>query len=120
VVFASGLRRVARDTRKPFPTQQKRNQTVSARNKNILLVVMSIVILVPSMAGFVMKFIEFIHTFQGESDGAFAITPMLNYMLASLGFFCLLIWATVNGMFHDIEKPKYHMLEIDDLLNKQR
>ena len=59
---------------------------------------MSVAILVPSMAGFVMKFIEFMRTFQGETDGAFAITPMLNYLLASLGFFCLLIWATFNGM----------------------
>ena len=90
------------------------------RTKSIVLIVMSIVILVPSMTGFVMKFIEFIHTFQGESGGAFAITPMLNYLLASLGFFCLLVWAAVNGMFHDIERPKHQMLEIDALLDKQR
>ena len=91
----------------------------NSRTKTIVLIVMSIVILVPSMAGFVMKFIEFIHTFKAESDGAFAITPMLNYLLASLGFFCLLIWAVANGMFHDIESPKHRMLEIDEILDKQ-
>jgi hypothetical protein len=84
----------------------------------MVLLVMAIVILVPSMLGFVTKFIEFIHTFRGEADGAFAVTPILNYLLASIGFFCMLIWATVNGMFHDVERPKYRMLEIDEALNK--
>ncbi len=87
--------------------------------KTIILVLMSVCILVPSMAGFVMKFIEFIHTYQSESDGAFAITPMLNYLLASLGFLCLLIWSIANGMFHDIEKPKHTMLEIEAQLDRQ-
>jgi hypothetical protein len=95
------------------------NQPRPSRARTITLIVMSIVILVPSMTGFVMKFIEFIHTFQGESDGAFAITPMLNYLLASLGFFCLLLWATLNGMFHDLERPKYHMLEVEEQLDRQ-
>ena len=75
-------------------------------------------ILVFSGLGFAAKFIEFIHTFQSESDGAFAITPMVNYLLASAGFFCLLVWATFNGMFHDIEKPKHTMLENDSALDR--
>lgn len=95
-------------------------QARPSRVKTAVLVVMSVAILVPSMAGFVMKFIEFIHTFRSASDGAFAITPMLNYALASLGFFCMLIWATFNGMFHDIERPKHTMLEIEEMLNEQQ
>ena len=47
---------------------------------------------------------------------------MVNYLLASLGFLCLLLWAAVNGMFHDMEKPKRIMLRremmLDDNLNK--
>lgn len=82
----------------------------------------AIVILTPSMMGFVMKFFEFIHTFRDDSQGAFAITPMVNYLLASLGFFCLLLWATMNGMFQDLEKPKHVMLDreimLDDQLNQ--
>ena len=81
---------------------------------------MAIAILVPSMIGFAMKFIEFIRTFQGDVAGIFAITPISNYLLASLGFFCLLIWATMNGMFHDIERPKHRMLEIDQQLDRQK
>ena len=91
----------------------------TSRLKNTTLLVMAILILVPSMMGFVAKFIEFIHTFQGEADGAFAITPMLNYLLASVGFFCMLIWAISNGMFHDMEKPKHYMLEVEAQLDQK-
>ena len=78
----------------------------------------AVIILTPSMIGFVMKFSEFIHTFRGESEGAFAITPMVNYLLASLGFFCLLLWSAVNGMFHDMEKPKHLMLQREMMLDE--
>ena len=89
----------------------------NSRLKSITLIVMSLVILIPTMAGFAMKFIEFVHTFRSRSDGVFAITPMTNYLLASLGFFCMLIWAACNGMFHDIERPKYHMLDTEQQLD---
>ena len=73
-------------------------------------VIMGVVILLPSMVGFVNKFLEFRNVVKGDADGVFALTPITNYTLASLGFFCLLIWATANGMFHNIEGPKYTML----------
>ena len=81
----------------------------------------AVIILTPSMIGFVMKFSEFMHTFQGDTEGAFAITPMVNYLLASLGFLCLLLWAAINGTFHDMEAPKHVMLQrelaLDDNLH---
>ena len=43
-----------------------------------ITIVFAVIILIPSMIGFVMKFVEFVHTFQGDSPGAFAITPMVN------------------------------------------
>lgn len=89
-----------------------------SRMKNITLVVMSVIILIPTMAGFTIKFFEFVHTFRDRSDGAFAITPMMNYLLASLGFLCMLVWAAWNGMFHDIERPKYHMLDVEEKLDQ--
>jgi hypothetical protein len=42
---------------------------------------------------------------------------MMNYLLASLGFFFLLLWAAARGMFRDIERPKYEMLERERLLD---
>ena len=84
---------------------------------NITLV-LAVLILVPSLWGFGTKFSEFIAIYRGEVDGAFAIGPILNYLLASLGFLLLLVWATANGMFHDIEQPKYTLLEIEAELDK--
>ncbi len=68
-------------------------------------------ILIPSLWGFGSKFIEFVALYRGDADGAFAISPIVNYLLASLGFLCLFGWATLHGMFRDIEAPKYAMLE---------
>ena len=93
------------------------NPRTASRRRTQVTILLAILILTPSMIGFVAKFMEFIHTFQGESDGVFAITPMVNYLLASAGFFCMLCWATINGMFHDVEKPKETMLEQDQLLD---
>jgi hypothetical protein len=78
---------------------------------------LAVLILIPSGYGFVGKFVELIHVYQGEPDGAFAVAPIMNYLLASLGFFCLLLWAGAHGMFRDIESPKGEMLERERLLD---
>ena len=49
----------------------------------------------------------------------FAITPVVNYLLASLGFFCLFFWAIYQGMFRDIEAPKFTMLENERRLDEE-
>jgi hypothetical protein len=41
----------------------------------------------------------------------------MNYLLASLGFFCLLLWAAANGMWRDVEQAKLDMLEREKLLD---
>lgn len=81
-------------------------------------VVLGVLILIPSMFGFVLKFRELLHLTQGDADGGFAITPVVNYLLASAGFFCLLLAAALNGMFNDIEQPKYLMLENEERLDR--
>lgn len=93
------------------PVRKKRSLTW------VVTVVFAVLILIPSMLGFVMKFMELVNLTQGETDGGFAITPVVNYLLASLGFFFLLLWSAVNGMFNDLEKPKYHMFETEMLVD---
>ncbi|HTN78003.1 MAG TPA: hypothetical protein VL096_22280 [Pirellulaceae bacterium] len=80
---------------------------------------LAILILIPSMYGFVGKFIEFVNIYRGEAGGAFAVAPIMNYLLATLGFFCLLLWATRNGMFRDVEQPKFDMLENEKILDRR-
>lgn len=71
----------------------------------------AVLILIPSMYGFGAKFVELIAVYRGDPEGAFAVTPIVNYLLASCGFLLLLGWAAANGMFRNIEAPKQQMLE---------
>jgi hypothetical protein len=82
-------------------------------------IVLAVLILLPSMYGFVGKFIEFVHIYRGEAGGAFAVAPIMNYLLATLGFFFLLVWAIRNGMFRDVEQPKLRMLENEEILDRR-
>lgn len=82
-------------------------------------VVFAVAVLIPSLYGFGGKFIEFVAVFRGETDGTFAITPIVNYLLATLGFFCLFGWAILHGMFSDIERPKHTLLETEEWLDRQ-
>ena len=99
------------------------NQRSEKQNSNrtvfIVSMVLAVLILIPSLLGFGMKFLELMHVLQGEESGRFALTPIANYLFASLGFLCLLIWATFQGLFRDIERPKETMLEIEERLNKR-
>lgn len=83
-----------------------------------ITVVFGAIILIPSLLGFVMKFGEMIALTDVVDEGGFAVTPVINYLLASAGFFFLLLWAACNGMFRDLEQPKYAMLENESELDR--
>ena len=91
----------------------------TSRAQVITTVAFALVILVPSLLGFANKFREFILLYRGDVDGVFAITPIMNYLLASLGFFCLFFWAIYHGMFRDLEGPKFTMLENERKLDEE-
>lgn len=94
-------------------------ETVSAsRRRSWITAALAVAILVPSLFGFGSKFLEFVALVRGDVDGAFAVTPVVNYLLASLGFLCLFAWAVLHGMFHDIERPKWTMLENEQRLDR--
>ncbi|MEI7685955.1 MAG: hypothetical protein WCL32_13090 [Planctomycetota bacterium] len=74
--------------------------------------------LLPAFLGFGNKFREFL-MLVGDEDGAFALMPVMNYLLASVGFFFLLCWATMHGMFRDIEKPKETLMANERFLDEE-
>ncbi|MFM7074320.1 MAG: hypothetical protein ACKO38_21235 [Planctomycetota bacterium] len=92
---------------------------VSQRWQWRITVLFAILILIPSGYGFIGKFVELVKLFRNEAGGEFAVAPILNYLLASLGFFCMLVWAVVNGMFHDVERPKVALLEHEQMLDAE-
>lgn len=64
--------------------------------------------------GFMFKLVEFVAAWV-ESDGTdFAIVPVATYLAVAGGYLCFFAWAFRKGMFHDIEAPKYRMLEMQD------
>lgn len=85
--------------------------------RNTITAILAFLILIPSLYGFGGKFVEFVMLYRGSHEGAFAIAPIVNYLLASAGFFLMLLWATRNGMFRDIEGPKVAMLENEHRLD---
>ncbi len=89
--------------------------------KDIAVGVMAVVVIGFCAFGFGSKFVEFIYLVTSDDpaarDGIFAVAPVSNYLLASAGFLCLLGWATMHGMFHHIERPKYTMLVDDERLD---
>jgi hypothetical protein len=100
-------------TERPGTSSTRRSQIITT-------IVFAFVILIPSLYGFANKFREFILLYRGDVDGVFAITPIVNYLLASLGFFFLFCWAVAHGMFRDIEKPKFAMLENERRLDLEQ
>lgn len=74
-------------------------------------ILFAVLILVPCFIGFGNKLREFILLYRGQVDGVFAISPIVNYLLASLGFFFLFWWGIFNGMFAHIEDPKRDFLK---------
>jgi hypothetical protein len=89
------------------------------RKQGLATLLFALLILIPSGYGFTRKFLELIALTRGDVDGAFAITPVVNYLLTSVGFFFLFCWAIVNGMFGDIEGPKRRMLETQRMLDEE-
>ncbi len=85
--------------------------TDESRGKRITLWVLAVGILVPGGFGFGYKLFRFIQTLRGEDEATFTIVPLANYLIMAMGFLCLMSWAIGHGMFKNIEKPKYTMLE---------
>jgi len=69
--------------------------------------------LAPAAVGFSVKYLDLLILFGSGEEGAFAIVPIMNYLLSSLGFFMLFFWAVRHGMFRDIEHIKYKMLQTE-------
>lgn len=88
------------------------------QTRRVVMLLMAAAVLLPSLYGFGTKLIEFVALARGDVEGSFAISPVVNYLLASFGFLLLFGWAALHGMFRDIEQPKYTMLENEDLLDR--
>lgn len=76
-------------------------------------------VLIPTILGFANKFLDLVLVVQGDEEGAFAVTPIVNYLCATAGFLCLLIWTATQGAFQDLDGPSIAMLENERRLDEQ-
>jgi len=97
-----------------------RSSSGPSQRRGVITAILAVLILVPSLWGFGSKFLEFVALCRGDPDGSFAIMPVLNYLLASLGFLLLFGWAVLQGTFRDIEKPKFTMLDNERRLDENQ
>lgn len=76
-------------------------------------------VLIPTILGFANKFLDLILVAQGDEEGAFAVTPIVNYLFATAGFLCLLIWTATQGAFQDLDQPSRTMFENEQKFDGQ-
>ena len=92
----------------------------TTRTQKMTTIFFLVVLLLPASIGFGIKLYEFMAVASGPTaEGTFMLVPVLNYFIVFMGMLCLLAWATTNGMFRDIEKPKYDMLETERELDER-
>ena len=89
-----------------------------ARRLNAITIILAVFILLPACYGFGKKFLELL-SLVGDEEGSFAVMPVTNYLLASLGFLLLFLWAMCHGMFRDIERPKLTMMDNEARLDAE-
>ncbi len=95
---------------------QTKRRPSAGRSHVITTVVFALVVLIPSCLGFANKFREFVLIFRGDVDGVFAITPIVNYLLASAGFFLLFFWRSAMGCFATSSGPSTRCSRPNEIL----
>jgi hypothetical protein len=90
-----------------------------SRSGWVTTLIFALLILIPCGIAFGTKFKELVELAGGSADGLFAMTPVMNYLLASLGFLCLFVFAIAQGMFRDVEEPKRRMLIQEEQLDEE-
>ena len=81
--------------------------------------VFAAVVLIPTILGFANKFLDLILIAQGDEEGAFAVTPIVNYLFATAGFLCLFVWTATRGAFENLDEPSKTMFENEQRFEKQ-
>lgn len=93
-------------------------RTLRGRTHIITLVIVTLLIIGPGAYGFLDKLIQFAWTIRNDPYGNFTMVPLSNYMIVAFGMTCMLIWATAHGMFRDVERPKFTMLEQEEEIER--
>jgi nitrogen fixation-related uncharacterized protein len=94
------------------------SKTKISRAHKATLIGFLLFFMLPASIGFTDKLLLFWKTVRSSDEGSFAAIPVINYLIVFAGMACLLVWAIANGMFSDIEAPKYTMLDNERRLDE--
>ena len=100
----------------PAPSPER---PVRPKWRIVVFWMIAIAAFVPTAFGFLFKFYRMVQTQNSVEGGGFTLIPISNYLFMALGFICLLAYAVLNGMFRDVEGPKYTMLQHEEELDRQ-
>lgn len=76
--------------------------------------VFSVLTIALSGGGFIFKLVEFVRAYGVGGEVDFAIVPLACYLSVAAGYLFIFLWAFSRGMFRDVERPKFRMLELQD------
>lgn len=115
----STMTKPAKTTSRPqIPSPQIGSAPARGRRQKWVVIVFAIVIFIPCALGFGNKFVELVQLSHGDAEGRFALTPVVNYLLATLGFLCMFAWGALRGTFHNVEDAKQKMLDDDKRIDE--
>jgi nitrogen fixation-related uncharacterized protein len=75
--------------------------------------VLAIAVMVIAGGAFVYKMAEFTVTIARDEVEGFGAVAVATYLIGMVPIVFVTLWAVLTGRFHDIEAPKYRVLEID-------
>jgi uncharacterized membrane protein YhaH (DUF805 family) len=81
--------------------------------RTIVVLGMAVAVLVGAGVGFVYKMSEFVMTIVKDDVEGFGAVAVIVYLVGIVPIIFLTLWAVLTGRFHDIERPKFRMLELD-------
>jgi hypothetical protein len=73
----------------------------------------AIAVMVIAGLGFVYKMTEFVVTITRDDIEGFGAVAVATYLIGMLPIVFLTLWGVLTGRFHDIERPKFRLLELD-------
>jgi len=83
------------------------------RTRTVIVFALAVGVMVVAGGAFVAKMFEFAMTMAGDEVVGFGAVAVTTYLMGMLPLLLLMLWAVTTGRFHDIEGPKFRMLELD-------
>jgi nitrogen fixation-related uncharacterized protein len=108
---------MTKDRVRPLPMprapHRRRGRGRRARVRRVAVLVFAVAVLAIAGLGFAYKMTEFAMTIVNDDIAGFGAAAVSVYLIGMIPIVFLTLWAVLTGKFHDIERPKFRLLELD-------